>query len=140
MNRKILVADDVPVNRLLVKHMLESGGYEVLLACDGEEAQEMALREKPALVLMDLSMPKIDGLEATRFILAATLNSPFPILAFTAHAMKEEENKAREAGCLDVVTKPCTRQELLAKVAQWLPKPDLAANQDPLSQEQLHAI
>lgn len=115
---RILLVEDNEMNRDMLSRRLERRGYEVVLAVDGEEAVAMAGTVDPDLVLMDMSLPKIDGWEATRRI-KATLPA-LPIIALTAHAMAGDEQRAREAGCDDYDTKPVELPRLLAKIEGFL--------------------
>ena len=117
--KKILVVEDVDVNRDLVVQLLEDD-YEVIEAVNGEEAVALAGRERPDLILMDLSLPVMDGWEATRQIKANDDLKSVPVIALTAHAMKGDEEKAKAAGCNDYMSKPVDENELFAKVAKYL--------------------
>lgn len=118
---KILIADDDYDNRVIIRHVLEAGGYTVLEAVNGQEAVEKALSEKPALILMDLSMPKLSGWDAARQIKQNPELSGILVFAFTAHALDGEAEKARSAGCDDYITKPCNPREVLRKVKAIVP-------------------
>ena len=117
--KKILVVEDVDSSRDLVVQLLEDD-YEVLEAVNGEEAVARAEKERPDLILMDLSLPVMDGWEATREIKAKDDLKSVPIIALTAHAMKGDEEKAKAAGCNDYMTKPIDEDELFAKLAKYL--------------------
>ena len=117
--KKILVVEDVDVNRDLVVQLLEDE-YEVIEAINGEEAVALAGKERPDLILMDLSLPVMDGWEATRQIKAQDELKSVPIIALTAHAMKGDEEKAKEAGCDDYLPKPIDEDDLFAKMAKLL--------------------
>jgi CheY-like chemotaxis protein len=117
--KKILVVEDVDVNRDLVVQLLEDE-YEVIEAVNGEEAVALALKERPDLILMDLSLPVMDGWEATRQIKSNDDLKSVPIIALTAHAMKGDEEKAKAAGCNDYLPKPINDDELFAKLAKYL--------------------
>ena len=117
--KKILVVEDVDVNRDLVVQLLEDD-YEVIEAVNGEEAVALAEKERPDLILMDLSLPVMDGWEATRQIKSNDDLKSVPIIALTAHAMKGDEDKAKAAGCNDYMTKPIDDDELFAKLAKYL--------------------
>jgi two-component system, cell cycle response regulator DivK len=118
---KILLVEDNEMNRDMLSRRLERKGYAVVCAVDGVQAVTMAQSEKPALILMDMSLPGLDGWEATRQIKAA--NRTIPIIALTAHAMASDEQKAREAGCDDFDTKPVELARLLEKIeAQLAPR------------------
>ena len=111
---KILLVEDNEMNRDMLSRRLERRGYTVVIAVDGAQAVAMAESEKPALILMDMSLPVLDGWEATRQIRAT--NKLIPIIALTAHAMASDAEKARECGCDDFDTKPVELTRLLEKV------------------------
>ena len=115
---KILLVEDNEMNRDMLSRRLERKGYEIVMAVDGEQAVALAQTENPALILMDMSLPVIDGWEATRRIKAA--NPSVPILALTAHAMQGDEQKAKDAGCDDYDTKPVELPRLLEKMERLL--------------------
>jgi two-component system cell cycle response regulator DivK len=115
---KLLLVEDNDMNRDMLSRRLERKGYAVVCALDGEEAIQMAANESPALILMDMSLPVLDGWEATRRIKAT--NPRMPIIALTAHAMEGDERKAREAGCDDYDTKPIELERLLGKIQRFL--------------------
>ena len=115
---KILLVEDNEMNRDMLSRRLERKGYQVIMALDGEQAVAMAASEAPALILMDMSLPVLDGWEATRRIRAANLS--VPIIALTAHAMATDEQKAKEAGCDDYDTKPVELPRLLGKIEAQL--------------------
>src|SRR5213080_4527868 len=109
---KILYVEDNDDNIYVLENRLKRVGYEVIIARDGAQGVTMATAEQPDLVLMDLSLPVVDGWEATRRIKAAAATAAIPIIALTAHAMSGDEEKARAAGCDDFMTKPID-EELL---------------------------
>jgi CheY-like chemotaxis protein len=115
---KILLVEDNEMNRDMLSRRLERRGYQVVCALDGEQAVAMANSEAPALILMDMSLPVLDGWEATRRIRAS--NQTIPIIALTAHAMVSDEQKAKEAGCDDFDTKPVELTRLLEKIQAQL--------------------
>ena len=117
---KILLVEDNEMNRDMLSRRLERKGFEVVLAVDGQAGVEMASTTSPDLILMDLSLPVIDGWEATRQIKADPATKSIPVIALTAHAMKEDEQKAREAGCDDYDTKPVNLNRLLEKMGNLL--------------------
>ena len=117
---KILLVEDNDMNRDMLSRRLERKGYHVVTAVDGEQALMLAQTEAPALILMDMSLPRMDGWEATRLIKAA--QKSIPIIALTAHAMAGDELKAREAGCDDFDTKPVELPRLLGKIQAQLQK------------------
>ena len=117
---RILVVDDTPVNRELVKLMLNPLGFEIEEASDGAEGVKAAMTKPYDLILMDVRMPGVDGLEATRVIRATSLlNGKTPILALTADVQPENASACRAAGMDDILAKPISPQELLTKVVQW---------------------
>jgi len=122
--KKILLVEDNEMNRDMLSRRLERKGYEVICALDGEQAVVLAQSENPALILMDMSLPVLDGWEATRRIRAA--RPAVPIIALTAHAMSSDEQKAKEAGCDDYDTKPVELARLLAKMEALLGKSSTA--------------
>ncbi len=113
---KILLVEDNEMNRDMLSRRLERRGYQVVIAVDGAEGVRMAQAEVPALILMDMSLPVLDGWEATRQIKAAPETGAIPIIALTAHAMSGDREKAIEAGCDDFDTKPVDLPRLLAKI------------------------
>lgn len=118
---KVLVVDDNIANLKLAAVVLAKAGYEVLTAQDGEAGLMMVEEHKPDLVLMDVQMPGLDGLEATRRLKAKPATAGIPIVALTALAMKGDEERLRAAGYDDYLAKPFHYPELLAKVAAFLP-------------------
>ena len=123
MIRKILVVEDDESNANLVQRILARAGYEVSIAVDGMEAVLLARAAPPDLILMDISLPVLDGLEATKRLKASPLTRAVPVIALTAHAMTEDRARCLAAGCDDYDTKPIDRERLLAKVASALPRP-----------------
>ena len=119
MRHKILVADDDFDNRTIVREALEAAGYGVVLAVDGEEALEKIASEHPEVVLLDLSMPRINGWEVAKRVRQDAALESLPLIAFTAHALAGEELKARAAGCDDYISKPCLPKDVVAKIARW---------------------
>jgi CheY-like chemotaxis protein len=117
--KKILIVEDVDLNRDLVVQLLEDQ-YQVVEAINGKEGFEVAEIERPDLILMDLSLPVMDGWEATRRLKAHDELRSIPIIALTAHAMKGDEEKAWAAGCDDYIVKPLDEDELLSKLARYL--------------------
>jgi CheY-like chemotaxis protein len=113
---KLLVVEDNELNRDMLTRRLERRGYEVLIATDGAEGVAMAGRERPDLILMDMSLPIIDGWQATRQIKADPETRHIPIIALTAHAMDGDERRARDAGCDDFDTKPVDLSRLTGKI------------------------
>ena len=120
MVSRILVVEDNPDNRVLITDVLTSLDYEVIVAVDGEEGVLKATSEKPDLILMDLSLPLMDGWTAARKIKSQPELEHITIIALTAHAMVGDREKALEAGCDDYVSKPIDLRELAGKLAQYL--------------------
>lgn len=117
---KILLVEDNEMNRDMLSRRLLRNGFEVVMAVDGQQAVDMAASEKPAVILMDMSLPVIDGWEATRQVKANAATARIPVIALTAHAMAEDEAKARAAGCDDFDTKPVDIQRLVGKIQTLL--------------------
>lgn len=120
---KILLVEDNEMNRDMLSRRLVRNGYEVTIAVDGQQGIDMAASERPDIILMDMSLPVIDGWEATRRVRANDTTRKIPIIALTAHAMAGDREKAIEAGCDDYDTKPVEITRLLGKVAALL-KPE----------------
>lgn len=120
MSKKILVVEDNPDNRILIIDILESLNYEVKVAIDGEEGVELAQSMVPDLILMDLSLPKMDGWTAAGQIKETPTLRHIPIIALTAHAMVGDRERALEAGCDDYITKPIDLRTLAMKLQQHL--------------------
>ena len=119
---KILYVEDNEDNIYMLTRRLQRHGFEVMVARDGAQGTAKARKEPPALILMDLSLPVLDGWEAARRIKAAPETSAIPIIALTAHVMPGDEEKARAAGCDDFDTKPVELQRLLGKMRALLPE------------------
>jgi two-component system cell cycle response regulator DivK len=113
---KILLVEDNEMNRDMLARRLERRGYEVIVAVDGEEGVARARAESPDLIVMDMSLPVLDGWEATRQLKAAPETKSIPVVALTAHAMAGDREKALEAGCDDFDTKPIDLPRLLGKL------------------------
>jgi two-component system, cell cycle response regulator DivK len=119
---KLLLVEDNEMNRDMLCRRLQRREYEVVIAVDGEQGVALARSEAPDLILMDMSLPVIDGWEATRQLKAAPETSAIPIIALTAHAMSGDREKALAAGCDDYDTKPIELPRLLEKIAALLQK------------------
>ena len=117
---KILLVEDNELNRDMLSRRLERRGYRVILAEDGQQGVAMAHSEAPHLILMDMSLPVMDGWEATRILKSDERTSAIPIIALTAHAMSTDREKAFAAGCDDYGTKPVEMSELLKKITALL--------------------
>ncbi|MBC8011342.1 MAG: response regulator [Burkholderiales bacterium] len=118
---KILLVEDNEMNRDMLSRRLTRRGYEVLIAVDGQQGVDLATSEQPALVLMDMSLPVIDGWEATRRIKASDTTRHIPVIALTAHAMAGDREQALAAGCDDYDTKPIDLERLLPKIQKYAP-------------------
>ncbi|HEV2912279.1 MAG TPA: response regulator [Pyrinomonadaceae bacterium] len=118
----IMVVEDFEDNRFMMRRLLEMSGYHVLEAVNGEEAVEIARRERPNLILMDLSLPLLDGLAATRRIRQEASLRDVPIVAVSAHDTADFHADALAAGCNDYVTKPIDFDQLEALLGKLLPK------------------
>ena len=117
---KILLVEDNEMNRDMLSRRLTKKGYEVVMAFDGKQGVEMASSESPALILMDMSLPEIDGWEATRRLKADDATKAIPVIALTAHAMSGDKEQAQAAGCDDYDTKPVDLPRLLGKIESLL--------------------
>ena len=117
---KILIVEDNEMNRDMLSRRLKRKGYDIIIAVDGEEGIEKAIHEKPDLILMDMSLPVIDGWSATSQLKQKEETKSTPIIALTAHAMAGDEQKALQAGCDDYDTKPIELPRLLSKIESLL--------------------
>ena len=117
---KILLVEDNEMNRDMLMRRLERKGFEVVIAIDGKAGIDMAVSSNPDIILMDLSLPVIDGWEATRQIKANPATQSIPVIALTAHAMAGDEQKALKAGCDNYDTKPIDLKRLLGKIDNLL--------------------
>jgi two-component system cell cycle response regulator DivK len=117
---KILLVEDNEMNRDMLSRRLIRKGFDVVMAVDGEQAVALARSELPDLILMDMSLPVVDGWEATRRVKAADATSKIPIIALTAHAMSGDREKTLKAGCDDYDTKPIEMPRLLEKIETLL--------------------
>jgi CheY-like chemotaxis protein len=118
---KILLVEDNEMNRDMLSRRLERRGYEVIIAVDGAQGVSMTLSQQPDLILMDMSLPIMDGWEATRTLKANPATNTIPIIALTAHAMSGDREKALQAGCDDYDTKPIELNRLIDKIVHFLP-------------------
>ncbi len=117
---KILLVEDNEMNRDMLSRRLQKRGYDIVLAVDGEQGIALAGAASPDLILMDMSLPIVDGWEATRRIKADPRTNAIPVIALTAHAMAADREKALEAGCDDYDTKPIELSRLLEKIETQL--------------------
>jgi CheY-like chemotaxis protein len=123
---KILYVEDNEDNVYMLKSRLERRDFSVVVAMDGEQAVEMAIAEEPSLIIMDLSLPNVDGWEATRRLKANEKTRHIPVVALSAHAMVGDRETALDAGCDDYDTKPVEFERLLDKINNLLEKADKA--------------
>jgi two-component system cell cycle response regulator DivK len=119
--KRVLLVEDFEDSRFSLSKLLEIEGYEVLEAGDGAQAVDIAINSKPDLILMDLSLPVIDGLSATKQIRENAAMNSVPIIALSAHDLVDFQMKARDAGCTDYVTKPVDFTVLMTVMAKYLP-------------------
>jgi two-component system, cell cycle response regulator DivK len=128
MRKRILVVEDQEDNRRIVRDLLTSVGYEVIEAVTGDEGVAMAGAHTPALILMDIQLPGLDGYAATRRIKADPALRQIPIIAVTSYALSGDDLKAQQAGCDAYVSKPFSPRVLLAKIREFVPSagPDTA--------------
>jgi len=120
MSKRVLVVDDQEDNRRILRDLLDTVGYAVIEAEDGEQAVALAREQVPDLILMDIQLPVMDGYEATRRIKAEPALKAIPVIAVTSYALSGDDEKAFEAGCDAYVTKPFSPRALLAKVREHL--------------------
>jgi two-component system, cell cycle response regulator DivK len=118
---RILLVEDNEMNRDMLSRRLTRAGHSVVIAVDGQQGIDLARTEAPDIVLMDMSLPVIDGWEATRRLRADPATAALPVIALTAHAMEGDRARTLEAGCNDYDTKPVDLQRLLGKIAALLP-------------------
>jgi CheY-like chemotaxis protein len=118
---KILIVEDNEMNRDMLSRRLERRGFAIVMAMDGQQGLDMARSEKPDLILMDMSLPVMDGWTATQSIKADADLTKIPVIALTAHAMAGDREKAMAAGCDDYDTKPIELPRLLEKIGKFLP-------------------
>jgi len=119
--KRILIIEDQEDNRAIMRDLLGAAGYDLIEATDGGEGVELAKKERPDLILMDIQLPVLDGYEATRRIRTYAELKTVPIIAVTSYALSGDEAKTRAAGCDGYVSKPFSPRELLAKVREYLP-------------------
>jgi len=118
--KKILVVEDNETNMYLCTRILKSAGYEVIPATSGEQGVELAIKEKPDLILMDIQLPGIDGLEATKRIRKSEADGEIPIIALTSYAMAGDKEKALSAGCTSYIEKPINPETFMAEIEKYL--------------------
>jgi len=120
MEKIVLIVEDDPNSRKLIRDLLQVSGYTTLEATDGEQGVTLAKDKRPDLILMDIQLPVMDGLEATRILKADKKTREIPIVALTAYAMEGDEERILQAGCEGYLPKPIDVQELLKKVPEYL--------------------
>ena len=118
--KKILVVEDNEINIYLCSRIIKSSGYEVIEARTGEEGVALALKERPDLIIMDIQLPGIDGLETTKRIRQSEADDEIPIIALTSYAMAGDKKKALKAGCTGYVEKPINPDTLLGEIKKYL--------------------
>lgn len=116
----VLLIEDNEMNRDMLSRRLERKGYRIVTAEDGRQGVELAGQIQPDIILMDLSLPVLDGWEATRILKGSARTGHIPVIALTAHAMKSDEEKAYQAGCDDFDTKPVVLDRLLEKMRRFV--------------------
>ncbi len=127
---KILLVEDNEMNRDMLSRRLTRRGYELVIAVDGQQGVDLSLAEAPDVILMDMSLPVIDGWEATRRIKGDPATTAIPVIALTAHAMSGDREQALAAGCDDYDTKPIELDRLLGKIAEQLVRVGKSAPQN----------
>lgn len=120
MSQTVLLVEDNHDNRMIYGIMLEHAGYEVIQAVDGEQGLERARELLPALILMDVSLPKLDGYSVTRLLKSDERTAGIPIIALTAHALAGEEQRARDAGCDGYLSKPVEPIRVVEEVQKFI--------------------
>lgn len=122
MSNRILIIEDNPWNARLIEDILETLNYEVLEAFNGEAGIEIARREQPALILMDVMLPGMNGVDVVKTLKSEPETAEIPVIALTASASPEVERRCMEAGCIAYMTKPFTKKEMAETVRKYLPK------------------
>lgn len=122
MGYTILIVEDDPRNLKLIRDLLQVRGYRTLEATDGKQGTELAKSNKPDLIVMDIQMPVMDGLEATRILKAGKETKGIPIIALTSYAMKGDDERILGVGCDDYMTKPIDTRDFLKGIAKYLPE------------------
>ncbi len=118
--KRILVVEDDETNLYLIRFMLQKSGYEVIEAMEGQTGVELAAKEKPDLILMDIQLPDIDGLEATKRIRGSEAGGKIPMIALTSYAMVGDREKALAAGCTGYIEKPINPETFIAEMEKYL--------------------
>ena len=118
--KRILLVEDNEANLYLIRFMLEKHGYEVIEARDGARGVELAVKEKPDLIIMDIQLPDINGLEATKKLRASDADIEIPIIALTSFAMAGDREESLSAGCTDYIEKPINPETFIAQIEKYL--------------------
>lgn len=118
--KRILIVEDNEHNMYLISFILEKNGYETIKAVNGEEGFQLAIKEKPDIVIMDIQLPDINGLEVTKRIRASKVDGKIPIIAITSFAMSGDREKALEAGCTGYIEKPINPDTIMAEIKKYL--------------------
>lgn len=118
--KRVLVVEDNKVNLYMITFLLKKSGYTVIEARDGETGVNLAIKEKPDLIIMDIQLPDINGLEATKRIRASEADGDIPIIALTSYAMAGDKKKALEAGCTGYIEKPITPETFMKQIEKYL--------------------
>ena len=126
--KKILVVEDNQINMYLSCRILKSSGYEVIEARSGEEGVELAIKEKPDLIIMDIQLPGIDGYEATKRLRKSEADGEIPIIALTSYAMAGDKKKALKAGCTGYIEKPINPETFMDEIKKFLEVKDEKSN------------
>ena len=126
--KKILVVEDNEINMYLSCRILKSSGYKVIEARSGEEGVELAIKEKPDLIIMDIQLPGIDGLETTKRIRESEADGEIPIIALTSYAMAGDRKKALKAGCTGYIEKPINPETFMGEIKKFLEAKDEKSN------------
>ncbi len=121
-NYTVIIVEDNAKNRKIMADLLRVHGYSYIEAVDGQEGLELTIEKKPDLVLMDVQLPRLDGYEATKMIKTDERTSHIPVIVVTSFAMKNEENRAREAGCDEYISKPIDIHSFVETIKKFLPK------------------
>lgn len=118
--KRILIVEDNEHNMYLISFILEKNGYETIKAVNGEEGFQLAIKENPDIVIMDIQLPDINGLEVTKRIRASKVDGKIPIIAITSFAMSGDREKALEAGCTGYIEKPINPDTIMAEIKKYL--------------------
>lgn len=118
--KKILIVEDNEKNMYLISFILKKNSYEVIETTSGEESVELAIKERPDLILMDIQLPGIDGLEATKRIRASKADGEIPIIALTSYAMTGDKERALAAGCTGYIEKPIVPETFIAEIEKYI--------------------